>query len=243
MATMSSQIKRLYEFGPFRLDPQRRLLFREDEAVPLTPKALDTLLALVENRDRVVSKDDLMKTLWPDSFVEEANLSQNIFVLRKALGDSVQEKRYILTVPGRGYQFTETVREIGEQAEELSLVVESHTHSQLVVQQAAVDSIWLKVAALTVLIVLISASGVIWVSHRSPPTNGRALLLMSEFTNATDDSDFDEVLREIAKSELDRSPIVGVMNEERTSELLQSMGKSYGTRLTPELTQQLCERG
>src|SRR6266700_6327078 len=106
MATMPSQIKRLFEFGPFRLDPQKRLLLREDETVPLTPKAIETLIVLVENRDRVVSKDELMKTLWPDSFVEESNLSQNIFLLRKALGDSAQERRYILTIPGRGYQFT-----------------------------------------------------------------------------------------------------------------------------------------
>ncbi len=107
---MSSQINRLYEFGPFRLDPRKRLLLRENEPVSLTPKAIETLIVLVENRGHVVSKDDLMKALWPDSFVEEANLSQNIFMLRKALGD--QEKRYILTVPGRGYQFVASVEEI-----------------------------------------------------------------------------------------------------------------------------------
>lgn len=242
MATMSSQIKRLYEFGPFRLDPQKRLLLRGSEPVSLTPKAIETLIVLVENRDRVVSKDHLMKSLWPDSFVEESNLSQNIFVLRKALGDSTQEKRYILTVPGQGYQFTERVREIGEQ-EELALVVESHTRSQVVVRQASSASIWLRVAALAILIGLIGVGGVRWSSRRSIPSKGRAPLFVSEFTNATGDPAFDEVLREIVKTELDRSPVVEVMNEERTAELLQSMGKSYGTRLTPALTQQLCERG
>src|SRR5689334_5464989 len=118
MATMSSHIKRLYAFGPFHLDPQKRVLMRGNEPVQLTPKAIETLLVLVENRDRVVAKDDLMKMLWPDSFVEESNLSQNIFILRRALGDSAQEKRYILTVPGKGYQFTETVREVGEHSED-----------------------------------------------------------------------------------------------------------------------------
>ncbi|HSS99983.1 MAG TPA: tetratricopeptide repeat protein [Terriglobales bacterium] len=98
------------------MDTQKRLLTRENLPVSLTPKVIETLIFLVENRDRVVSKDELMKALWPDSFVEESNLSQNIFVLRKALGDS-QEKRYILTVPGRGYQFIETVREPGEQSQ------------------------------------------------------------------------------------------------------------------------------
>ena len=241
MATIPSDLKHIYEFGPFRLDPQKRLLLRGSEPVPLTPKAIETLIVLVENRDRVVSKDHLMKTLWPDSFVEESNLSQNIFVLRKALGDSTQEKRYILTVPGQGYQFTERVREIGEQ-EELALVVESRTHSQVVVRQAS-RSIWLRVAALAVFIGLIGVVGVRWFSHRPLPPNGRAPLFVSEFTNATGDTAFDEVLREIVKTELDRSPVVEVMDEERVSELLQAMGKSYGTRLTPELTQQLCERG
>jgi len=113
---MPSQIKRLYEFGPFTLDPQRRVLLSGSEPVALTPKAMETLLVLVENRERVVSKDELMKLLWPDSFVEESNLSQNIFLLRKALGDSAQERRYILTVPGRGYQFTGIVREVGQKA-------------------------------------------------------------------------------------------------------------------------------
>ena len=115
MATMSSPVNHLYEFGPFRLDPQRRVLFHENDPIALTPKAVETLLVLIENRDRVVSKDELMKTLWPDSFVEESNLAQNIFILRKALGDSSQERRYILTVQGKGYQFVAAVEKVGPQ--------------------------------------------------------------------------------------------------------------------------------
>ena len=116
MATTSTQTTRLYEFGPFHLVPHKRLLLKGNEPVSLTPKVIETLMVLVENRERMVSKDELMKILWPDSFVEESNLSQNIFVLRKALGDS-QEKRYILTIPGKGYQFIEEVREVSEQPE------------------------------------------------------------------------------------------------------------------------------
>jgi DNA-binding winged helix-turn-helix (wHTH) protein/Tfp pilus assembly protein PilF/TolB-like protein len=143
MATKPSQIKHLYEFGPFRLDPQRRLLTRGTDPVPLTPKVIETLVVLIENRDRVVSKDDLMKTLWPDSFVEESNLSQNVFVLRKALGDSSQERRYIVNLPGRGYQFTEAVREVEEapagtmQEVEETLRAESHSLARMLVERAA----------------------------------------------------------------------------------------------------------
>jgi DNA-binding winged helix-turn-helix (wHTH) protein/tetratricopeptide (TPR) repeat protein len=240
MATIASQINRLYEFGPFRLNPQKRLLTHGTEVVSLTPKAVETLTVLVENRGRVVSKDDLMKALWPDSFVEESNLSQNIFLLRKALGDS-KEKRYIVTVPGRGYQFAGTVQEIEEQ-EESTLVVQSRSRSEIVVQSAVARSTWLRVAAVAMVIVLIGIAGVRWFFHRMLPPDGRAPLFVAEFTNATGDAAFDEVLREIVKTELDRSPVVEVMDEEHVAELLQTMGKSYGTRLTPELTQQLCER-
>src|ERR1700691_6807112 len=140
MATKPSQIKHLYEFGPFRLDPQKRLLTRGGDPVPLTPKVIETLVVLVENRDRVVSKDYLMKMLWPDSFVEESNLSQNVFVLRKALGDSSQDQRYIVNVPGRGYQFAEVVHEVedaplGTQEIEETVRLESHSLARVVVER------------------------------------------------------------------------------------------------------------
>jgi eukaryotic-like serine/threonine-protein kinase len=111
MEVSSSAINSLYEFGPFRLDPQKRTLLRHGVPVPLTPKVFDTLLALVQNSGQPISRDELMKAVWPDSFVEEGNLTQNIFVLRKTLGNA---NRYIVTIPGRGYQFVEKVFEVAE---------------------------------------------------------------------------------------------------------------------------------
>jgi len=84
---MSKQNRHSYEFGPFRVDTLNRQLLRDGQVVPLKAKAVDTLLLLIEGRGDVVEKDDLMKSLWPDSFVEEANLTQNIYTLRKAFGD------------------------------------------------------------------------------------------------------------------------------------------------------------
>lgn len=107
---MSSQDKHLYEFGPFRIDPVERLLFRGDEMIPLTPKATDTLLALVSSRGRVLEKDELMKMIWPDSFVEEGGLAQNISLLRKVLGGATGEFQYIETIPKRGYRFVVPVK-------------------------------------------------------------------------------------------------------------------------------------
>ncbi|KAA6465203.1 transcriptional regulator [Acidobacteria bacterium AB60] len=90
-----------YEFGPFQVVPDKDLLLRGDEVVPLAPKAFQVLLVLMRHSKQVVTKDDLLKMVWPDTFVEEANLSRNIFLLRKALGESPQDHRYIVTIPGR----------------------------------------------------------------------------------------------------------------------------------------------
>jgi TolB-like protein/DNA-binding winged helix-turn-helix (wHTH) protein/Flp pilus assembly protein TadD len=99
----------LYEFGPFRLEPAERKLFRGSEVVVLTPKAFDMLVLLVRHSDHLLEKEELMRVLWPDSFVEEGNLSNNIFLLRKALGE---DPLYIETVPKRGYRFVGTVRQL-----------------------------------------------------------------------------------------------------------------------------------
>jgi TolB-like protein/DNA-binding winged helix-turn-helix (wHTH) protein/Tfp pilus assembly protein PilF len=95
----------VFEFGPFQLDVGERLLRRDELILALTPKAFETLLVLVENHGRLVGKEDLMKRLWPESFVEESNLAQQIFTLRKALGDDKDGNQYIETVPKRGYRF------------------------------------------------------------------------------------------------------------------------------------------
>lgn len=105
----------MYEFGTFRLIPASRLLLCKGHAVHLTPKVFDVLVLLVERSalegGRVLEKDELMSALWPDTVVEESNLSQNVFSLRKALGQQGNENRYIVTVPGRGYAFVAAVRQ------------------------------------------------------------------------------------------------------------------------------------
>ena len=111
---MGQEVKRFYEFGPFRIDTEQRLLMRGEEVVPLTPKAADTLLALLANSGRVIEKDELIKAVWPETFVEEGGLARNISMLRKALGDDPEDSPYIETIPKRGYRFVAPVRELGE---------------------------------------------------------------------------------------------------------------------------------
>lgn len=101
----------MYTFGPFSLDDEARLLLRDGEPVPLTGKVLDTLTVLVQNHGRVTDKELLLATLWPDTVVEEANLTQNISTLRKVLGDNPKQHQYIATIQGRGYSFVAPVTE------------------------------------------------------------------------------------------------------------------------------------
>ena len=150
-AATTMENKRFYEFGPFRIDLEEHQLLRAQEPVPLTPKAFETLLILVRSSERVVLKDDLMKSLWPDSFVEEANLSQNIFILRKALGETAQNARYITTVPGRGYRFAQKVREAPEG--EADLVVQSQSIQKVTIAEKGRSRggfLWAGLAVLTV---------------------------------------------------------------------------------------------
>lgn len=115
--TPSFQERRFLQFGEFRVDPVRRLLLRDGEPVPVTSKAFSTLLALLEERGEVIEKGDLMRRVWGDVFVTEANLTQNISSLRKVLGDRSGDRRYIVTSPGVGYAFVAEVLEITAEAD------------------------------------------------------------------------------------------------------------------------------
>src|SRR5215475_15508019 len=111
---MSQSSTRLYEFGAFRLDAVERVLWRGEEMIVLPPKVFDTLWMLVKEEGRVVSKSELMEAIWANAFVEEGNLSQNIYTLRRALGVDEQGRQFIETVPRRGYRFAVPVRLLDE---------------------------------------------------------------------------------------------------------------------------------
>src|SRR5215207_11675101 len=101
---MLLKTKQVYEFANFRLDFSEKVLLQDGMPIPLTPKVFDTLVILIENAGRLLEKDELMQLLWQDRFVEESNLTFNIGMLRKALGDNVAKPQFIKTVQGRGYR-------------------------------------------------------------------------------------------------------------------------------------------
>src|ERR1041384_1084900 len=125
----------VYEFGSFTVDPVERVLLRDRTPVSLTQKGFDLLLFLIENSGHVVEKDRLMKEIWPDTFVEESNLTQNISVLRKVLQD--RGHQYIQTVPRRGYRF---VGHLQETTTETHLVVEEHARARLIIEDQISDA-------------------------------------------------------------------------------------------------------
>jgi Tol biopolymer transport system component/DNA-binding winged helix-turn-helix (wHTH) protein len=114
LTSMSESVNHLYQFGPFCLDATERLLLRDEHHVHLPPKALETLLVLVENGGHVIDKDELIRKVWPDTIVEEVNLAKNVSCLRKILGGG-QSEQYIETIPKRGYRFVAGVREVWKQ--------------------------------------------------------------------------------------------------------------------------------
>jgi Tol biopolymer transport system component/DNA-binding winged helix-turn-helix (wHTH) protein len=128
----------VYEFGPFRLDPAERLLMRGGTPTPLAPKVIEILLLLVERRGSVVTKDELMTRLWPDTFVQESNLTQHIFMLRKALDDGGAP--YIETVPRRGYRFAREVRSLAEPLEREQLLVSNRTKISVVTEEREIST-------------------------------------------------------------------------------------------------------
>ncbi|MBV9179669.1 MAG: winged helix-turn-helix domain-containing protein, partial [Acidobacteria bacterium] len=224
------KLKELYEFGPFRVDPEKEVLLRAGQPVPLQPKTFQILLVLMRHSREIVTKEDLMKAVWPDTFVEEANLSRNVFMLRKALGENPPEQRYIITVPGRGYRLAESVRLVPEQHVSIIAANRSKVQVELVKKRA-----WAR-AAVAAIVALAVAVGV-WRSFRSRSTilSERDTVVLADFTNTTGDVVFDETLRQGLSIELEQSPFLSLTSEQRIHHTLQLMGKSANAPLTPEL--------
>src|ERR1041385_952280 len=122
---MSAETKVLYDFGRFRCDPGEQLLLCDGKPVPLAPKSFEILLALVRSNGHLVTKDELMRKVWPDSFVEEANLTVNVSALRKVLGETHEGQQFIETVPKRGYRFIAKVAVLERDSEKLEFVEET----------------------------------------------------------------------------------------------------------------------
>jgi len=214
-----------YEFGPFHLDPAKRLLIRDRKAVTLTPKAFDALLVLIEKRERVVSKDELLERLWPDTIVDESSLTQTIFLLRRVLNDSTEDPEYIATIPRRGYRFVQPIT-----------VVLPHDNQSTDKPKRRAALRWAFAGAVAVIM------GAGWLySRRTTGPADRGELVLADFVNATGEKIFDETLGQALAVHLGQSPFLAIISKERVNETLKYMRKP-GALVVASIASEVCQR-
>jgi DNA-binding winged helix-turn-helix (wHTH) protein len=257
-----------YTFDEFELDAARRRLLRGEESITLTPKAFDVLSYLVLNPGRVVTKDELLKAVWPDSFVEEGNLAQYVSALRRALGE---KSSLIVTVPGRGYQFTGQVQTIQSEAALTApaqspidvevlpdaqpgdvLVQRVRERTRIVYEDApaalqlpAPTPHWAKLWRWTAAAALGSALLTLalvyaWRHYRHPPQI--SYVVLADFINQTGDPNFDFTLDRALQIDLEQSPYLNLLPRQKVKETLIQMQRKGDEPLTPELAVEICER-
>lgn len=250
-------------FGTFRLDAVQHLLFRNEELVPLSKKAADILLILVEQHGQLVEKETLMKRVWPDSFVEESNLAVHISQLRKTINDQ-DTSHHIETIPRRGYRFVGPVVQQGPSpsaphAEPEAVQFATPTSTPVADTQPTVPhrspartaGMWIGIAV-GVVVLAVSVTLVVRMGSKrgqgsgpnavvNPPA-GKDAVVLSEIANNTGESVFDTTLREALQIELEQSPYITLIPELRIQKSLQMMGKPALAHLTPDLAREVCQR-
>jgi len=244
----------IYRFGEFVLDPSGRALTRNGTPIAVSSKAFEILAYLVLNPGRVVTKDELLKAVWPGSFVEESNLPVYISALRKALTDCAGS---IATVPGYGYRFTANVQaeprrrpnppepELAEPRPALQMqAVHETTHVLIRETSAPVHrpSLWtgprIAVAATVVAVAALAA----WWFRPQPPPGPPRQIVVADFVNSTRDPTFDGTLKPAVEIVLSQSPFMDVMSEHESVSTVQLMGLKKDTLMTPDIAREVCQR-
>lgn len=230
-----------YRFGPFQLDVRERRLSRGTDVIPLRLKVFDTLCVLVENAGRLVTKDELLAAVWPDTTVEENNLNHNVSVLRKALGENATGQQYIETVPRMGYRFVAPVEAAERETRAPAASVEGR-------QPASPPRRWGANRPLLVVIVMALAAAITLYLAR-PRTSARAAaladqdsILIADFVNTTGDEVFDGTLKQAVAVELGQSPYLNVVSEARVRDTLRYIGRSPDERVTRDLAREIAQR-
>ena len=244
-----------YRFGQFVLDPARRTLSRADSPVSLTPKAFDVLLFLVQNPNRLITKEELLQAVWGDTVVEEGNLTQYISHLRKALGDDSEDIRLIVTIARKGYQFTArvTVAEAADIAKYATLQVAATETSETdarPVEFPAKEKVtklpsarfrsrkWFAAAAL--LTVIAAAVWLYWSYRRGVTLSATDTIVLADVKNETGDPVFDDALDTALRYEMDQTPYLNILGMDKVLGTLAQLNLPPTTKLTPEVARQIC---
>jgi DNA-binding winged helix-turn-helix (wHTH) protein/tetratricopeptide (TPR) repeat protein len=254
-----------YQFGPFQLDVRERRLSRGTEVIPLRLKVFDTLQVLVANAGRLVTKEELLQAVWPDTTVEENNLNHNVSVLRKALGEKATGQQYIETVPRVGYRFVAAVETAQRPAEAPLASVANAPEAgiglaasgvgdpapDLITTPAATPAISRGHRSRTTLalLALVAVSAAIAFYLVRSRTSGRIVdltdqdtVLIADFANTTGDEVFDGTLRRAVAMELGQTPFLNIVSEERVRETLRYIGRSPDEPVTRDLAREIAQR-
>jgi eukaryotic-like serine/threonine-protein kinase len=245
---MSSPANHFYDFGPFRIDRVERVLIRDGQPMTLTPKAFDLLLALVERCGHVVEKEELMRVVWPETVVEESNLTHHISVLRKVLGESAGDRPYIETIPRRGYRFLAEVerveREVVQASEKEFGVPPSGgiTRERGLPPKGGTQNKGRLIAFVTITILILAATAAWFYFNRPPVLTNRDTILLADFDNKTGDAIFDGTLKQGLAIQLQQWPFVDIFPEARVQQTLRLMNRPPDERVTAEVAREICER-
>jgi eukaryotic-like serine/threonine-protein kinase len=236
----------VYEFGPFQLDAAKRLLFRDGQLLSASPKLLDTLVILVRHHGQLLEKDELMRLIWPKTVVEESNLAIQVSQLRKLLSEAMGGDP-IATVPRRGYRFVAPVRTVSavSPAPEPPVVAAPPAAAPSASAATGSRARWLGTGLLLVLAVL---GAVLWWHRRSAATQATGLLtekdsiLLADVQNETGEPVFDSTLRQALSIQLEQSPFLALISDQRIQHTLALMKQPAGTRLSPQVAWEVCQR-
>ena len=257
----------IFRFGEFQIDSLARTLRREKELVTLNRRAFDVLLYLAQNPGRVVSRDELLKNAWPDTSVDENSLAQSISALRRALEEKPGDNSYVVTLPGRGYQFVVPVQAPAPTRSAVApdATTTGNDRSAVIVQQqtirtnvvteepaslgaalpeareARVPELW-KIVAPAVLAAVLVAGGLYYRSQQKQRLTEKDTVVLGDFANSTGDAIFDDTLKTGLSISLRQSPFLNLLPDGQVAKTLKLMTRPAGTKLTPEVTRELCQR-
>ena len=266
---MSMKAEEIFQFGKFQIDARARTVRREKAIVTLNSRSFDVLLYFVQNPGRVLAREEMLKNVWPDAFVDEHSLAQSISVLRRALEEKPGDNDYIVTLPGRGYQFVSPVTVVPP--ESLSVIPDvappsGNASNALLLQRQTIrtsviteekeqlslpiprrwGSVRLVAAFATAAILLVSVAMLggtwYWRSHRAPKLTEEDTIVLADFDNKTGDAVFDDTLRQGLSVQLGQSPFLQLVSGRKVNQILKLMGRQAGDRLTPEVTREVCQR-
>jgi len=249
----------LIKFEEYEIDRAQWRLTWRDQSLPLNRKTFDLLLYLVDHSDRVVGKEELLRTLWPESFVEESNLTQHIFLLRKALSRHGSGSRIIETVPGRGYRFAISISRVPTNqplAPERMIISASESITRITLEQEEVDAVphqqlsfgsrrrsryWITAAALT-LAALSIAGWFAWQRWEQRTGGPPVQIVVTGIDGTTGDAVLDRALLSALRMNLSQSPFVSLVPKDTMSSTLVEMKQKPDEPITAVIARDLCER-